>query len=359
MITPTLLLYFFGALSVSFMCSLFEATLLSVTTTHISVLKERGVPAAKLLAKLKDRVDHPLIAILTLNTVANMFGAAGVGAEAAKIAGKHGISEAIPVTIASALITLSILIFSEITPKTIGAVYWKQIAPIAAYPISLMVTVLYPIVLLLEFFPKLISRGGKTGEVSREEISVLADAAGQFGSLKPHEQRVIANLLALSEVHAEDVLTPRMEMATVGIEETVGSVAAAMVRVRHSRIPVAGEDIDDIKGFVLKVDVLQACLDGLEKQPIATLIKPIAVVPETATLAKLLERFSVQAGGMREQILLVVNEYGGTEGIITLEDVIESLLGIEILDETDQVADLRQLAERKAALRKRKMNLGE
>ncbi|MGP1347460.1 MAG: CNNM domain-containing protein [Phycisphaerales bacterium] len=359
MISATMVIFFVSALIVSFLCSLFEATLLSITPTHVGVLQERGSAAGTTLRKLKDRVEHPLIAILTLNTIANMFGAAGVGAEAAKLAEARGIPESIPVGIASGLLTLAILICGEIVPKTLGAVYWKQLAPFVALPIALLVTILFPIVKTLELIPTLISKGASTGDVSREEIAVLADAAGRLGTLKPHERQVIANLLTLSDVHASDALTPRMEMDTVSINETAGSVARDKPRMRHSRIPVVGEDIDDIKGIVLRHDILYACLNQQPDTPIKQLLKPIPVVPETATLAKLLERFSVQPGGLREQILLVVNEYGGTEGIITLEDVIETLLGIEILDETDLVADLRQLAERKAALRKRKLNMTE
>jgi CBS domain containing-hemolysin-like protein len=359
MITPVLLLFFFGSVVFSMLSSLFEATLLSITPAYIGVLKERGSPTALILARLKERIDRPLIAILSLNTLANMFGAAGVGAEAARIAHARGIPEAGAVAVASGVLTFTILVFAEITPKTLGAMYWKPIAPYVAWPILVVMYILYPLVRVLELLLRIVSRGSNSASVSREEIGVLAETAGQLGTLKPHEKVVIANLLALSELRAESVLTPRLEMVTVGMDETAGGVAADKPRMRHSRIPVTGEDIDDIKGFVLRHDVLYACLHGKPDTKMADLVMPISVVPETATLDKLLERFSVQKDGVREQILLVVNEYGGTEGIITLEDIIESLLGIEILDETDLVADLRQLAERKAAVRKRRMNLGE
>lgn len=339
----TLVIFFLAALVVSFLCSLLEATLLSVTHAHIEVLIRRGRPAGQALKRLKDRIDRPLIAILTLNTVANMFGAAGVGAEASKIAAAKGISEAVAVGIASGTLTLCILIFSEIVPKTIGAAYWKVFAPAAAKPIRVMVVVLSPIITLLEFLPRLISKRSVSGGVTREEISILAEVGRAHGSIHDEETRVISNLLRLREMQAQDVATPRVEVASLRDDLTVAEALGQHENLRHSRIPIHAGSLDNTTGIVLRARIMELMLAGRGDIKLRQIARPIHIVPETKTLASLLEEFLRR----HEHLFLVVNEYGGAEGVVSLEDVVEALLGTQIVDETDASMDLRAAAMRR------------
>jgi len=339
----TLLIFFLAALVVSFLCSLLEATLLSVTHAHIEVLIRQKRPAGLALKILKDRIDRPLIAILTLNTVANMFGAAGVGAEASKIAAARHISEPIAVGVASGLLTLCILVFSEIVPKTIGAAYWKTFAPIAASPLRLIVLLLAPIISILEFLPRLISRGGSTGGVTREEISVLAEVGRAHGSIHAEETRVIANLLRLREMQTQDVITPRMEVASLKDDLTVAEALRDRENMRHTRIPVHAGTLDNTTGVVLRARIMELALAGRTEVRLRQIARPIHIVPETKTLASLLEEFLTR----HEHLFLVVNEYGGAEGVVTLEDVVEALLGAQIVDESDASLDIRAAAMRR------------
>ncbi|MCB9843940.1 MAG: DUF21 domain-containing protein [Phycisphaeraceae bacterium] len=339
----TLLIFFFAALVVSFLCSLLEATLLSVTHAHIEVLIRRKRPAGHALKQLKDRIDRPLIAILTLNTVANMFGAAGVGAEASKIAAARTISEPIAVGVASGVLTLCILVFSEIVPKTIGAAYWKTFAPLAAGPLRVVVIVLAPLIAMLEFIPRLISRNSSAGSVTREEIGILAEVGRAHGSIHAEETRVISNLLSLREMQTQDVVTPRIEVASLRDDLTIAEALRDRDNLRHSRIPVHTGTLDNTTGFVLRDRVMELALAGRHEIKLRQIARPIHIVPETKTLASLLEEFLRR----HEHLFLVVNEYGGAEGVVTLEDVVEALLGAPIVDETDATLDLRAAAMRR------------
>lgn len=339
----TLLIFFFAALIVSFLCSLLEAMILSVTHSHIEVLVRQNRPAGHALKRLKERIDRPLIAILTLNTVANMFGAAGVGAEASKIAAAKDLSEPIAVGVASGVLTLCILVFSEIVPKTIGAAYWKVFAPVAAGPLRLVVLVLSPIISMLEFLPRLIASRSPVGGVTREEIGVLAEIGRAHGSIHAEETRVISNLLRLREMQTQDVMTPRVEVASLRNDLTVAQALEQRDNLRHSRIPVHTGSLDSASGFVLRARVMELMLAGRGDIRLKQIARPIHVVPETKTLASLLEEFLRR----HEHLFLVVNEYGGAEGVVTLEDVVEALLGAPIVDESDASMDLRAAAMRR------------
>lgn len=338
-----LLIFFLIALTVSFLSSILEATLLSVTHAHIEVLIRQGRPAGHALKRLKDRIDRPLIAILTLNTVANMFGAAGVGAEASKIAAARGLSEPLIVGIASGTLTICILIFSEIVPKTLGAAYWKVFAPFAAPLIRILVLILAPIVSLLEFLPRLIAKNASTGRVTREEISVLAEAGRAHGAIHDEETRVISNLLRLREMQTQDVITPRVEVASLRDDLTITEALRQHENIRHSRIPVHTGSLDNTTGFVLRARIMELALAGRGDIKLRQIARPIHVVPETKTLASLLEEFLRR----HEHLFLVVNEYGGAEGVVSLEDVVEALLGAQIVDESDATMDLRSAAMRR------------
>jgi CBS domain containing-hemolysin-like protein len=351
MISFTLAAYFFFALIVSFCCSLFEATLLSVSPTHIESLRRSGRKSGEILWKLRDRVDRPLIAILTMNTVANMFGAAGVGNEAGRLARQAGASEneQLWVTVASAVLTLAILIFSEIIPKTLGARYWRPLAPVVAVPMNLLVKVLLPVVVTLQGIPKLLGGSGIT-TVTRDDLMMTAEMGRETGGIHKRGYELITNALKLDDVRTRDVLTPRTQMFWLPAEMTASQVVREHSRLTHSRIPVASS-ADRFEGMVLRTDIHEACLSGRGETKLGDMLKPIRYIPETQRLAPLLEELISR----EEHLVLVVDEHGSVEGLVTLEDVMETLLGAEILDELDTVADLQSLALARAKARRRQI----
>lgn len=329
-----LILYFLLAVVVSFLCSLLEAVLLSTTHAHVAILLKEGRRCGHILLKYKEKIDHPLAAILTLNTVAHTVGAAGVGAQANEIFGSQWAA------LTSGILTICILVFTEIIPKTIGAVYWKSLSPMAAYTIRGLITVTYPFVLAFEIIAKLIAPKSPQAKVTREEVAVAAEMGGAEGQLKERERLVIKNLLRLNNIGAKNVMTPRSVVFALQEDETIGNVVDKHAPMRFSRIPIYGRSMDDITGFVRRYPVNQAYSKGKKDQPVKILASPLHAVPMTKSVAEVLDEFILR----REHIFLVVDEYGGTEGIITLEDAIETLLGVEIVDELDSVEDMQQFA---------------
>ncbi len=334
--------YLLLALSISFLCSLLEAVLLSVPRSHVAVLVEQGSLAGKRLQRMKDDVDRPLAAILTLNTFAHTLGAAGVGAEAAIIWGEAWVG------LVSFVVTLLILIFSEIIPKTLGAVHAKRLAPAAVWIIRGIIIMLHPIVVACDAVSKMLSRSSQTlPKVSREEVRSLALVAMEEGALDPNESHVIRNLIALREVPVSEVMTPRTVVFSLRCEQTVEEVTGGRPP-RFARIPVVQTSLDDVTGQVHRHQLYGAASEGRGEATMAELARPLHAVPEQARLPAVLETFLQR----REHLFLVVDEFGGSVGIITLEDVLETLLGVEIMDETDTVADMRQLARQLLARRR-------
>ncbi len=331
-----LCLYLFLALGVSFLCSLLEASLLSLPRSYIGVLLEQGSATGRRLQRMKDEIDRPLAAILTLNTVAHTVGAVGVGAQSQVVFGQRWVA---PV---GAIVTLLILLFSEIVPKTLGAVHCKRLTGFTAWSVRSMILVLYPLVILCELVSKAMAGSTKTHLVSREEIRSIAEIGAHHGALQPNETQVIRNLLALREVRISDVLTPRRVVFMLPADATVGQVIHDEPSLRFARIPLYDENPDDLVGQVHRYQIFIAHRAGEDGKPLRELARPMPVIPESATVADAM-RLCVDKG---EQLLHVVDEHGGTEGIVTLEDAIETLLGVEIVDETDSVADMRQLAAR-------------
>jgi CBS domain containing-hemolysin-like protein len=343
-----LILYFFLALGVSFLCSLLEAVLLSVRRPFVVMLKQEGRRAGHHWERLKSRLNHPLAAILSLNTIANTLGAAGVGAQVSKLTDGEGSMLAL----ASGVLTLSILVVSEIIPKTIGATYWKAIAPPCAYVILALIYLMYPFVLLLE----LISRGlasKRSPQVSREELTVLADLGEAEGTLDRREAQVIRNLMRLDLISVEEIMTPRAVVAAFPKDKTVGEVVAEHPRLRFSRIPIYGESLDDIVGIVLRHRITEEEAAGRSHRTLSEIARPVHAVPHSKKVGRLLEEFVAR----NEHVFLVVDEYGGTEGIVTFEDYIETLLSVEIVDELDPAVDMRKLAREKYRARRRELEL--
>jgi CBS domain containing-hemolysin-like protein len=334
-----LVFYLALALGVSFACSIFEAVLLSITPGYVAALEKGGSAAAERITKLKASIDRPLAAILSLNTVAHTVGAAGVGAQSAKV------FENVPMGIISGVLTVLILFVSEIVPKSLGATYWKKLAPAVAatlVPVTLVMTYTGFVPISNWITRKL--GGGKHGaEPSREEISAIAERGAQRGVFEGSEGRVLGNLFRLGEVRATDVMTPRTVIFALPETETVGALIERDDAFRFSRIPIYQGDLDQVTGYVVRSDILLAAARDQLATPLSELRREIKTVGDELPLSELLERLLEQ----QTHMALVIDDHGTTTGLVTLEDVVETLFGTEIVDEADNVADLRELARKK------------
>ncbi|HQL00353.1 MAG TPA: hemolysin family protein [Smithellaceae bacterium] len=340
--------YVFLALFFSFLCSVAEAVLLSITPSFIEDQKEKHPRRAALLKALKqDNVDRSLAAILTLNTIAHTVGAIGAGAQATVVFGSAWFG------VFSAVMTLMILFLSEVLPKTLGAVYWSKLAGPTAYYVKGLIIVLYPIVRLSEKFTKLFSRGQAVHVFSRDEFVAMARVGEQAGQIAGTEARMIRNLFRFGSIEVTDIMTPRIVISALPEDITIAEGLASIEQKPFSRLPLYQDDIDDVTGFVLKDDVLLRIAQGRGHEPLASLKRAMLIVPETVSLSRLLETLLKD----RHHIALVVDEYGGTAGLVTLEDLVETLTGMEITDEKDAVVDMRALARRQWKERARVMGL--
>lgn len=342
-----LVIYVLLALGISFACSVMEAALLSVTPSYVAVLERNGKRAAERLKALKQDIDRPLVAILSLNTIAHTVGAAGVGAQAAKVFGEAHLG------VVSAVLTLLILVLSEIIPKTWGAVYWRQLAPLVATLSVAVMWGLWPLVRALEALTKLLARQKKTASVSREEMRALADLGVEQGVFAEDESRIMRNLFRFRSLQAKDVMTPRTVMVAVPEAKTVRELLQEYGEIPFSRVPVYKEDLDDVSGYVLKDRILFEAAQGRPDAPLGSLKRDILVFPAVARLPKLFD----QMINRRDHMALVVDEYGGTEGILTMEDIVETLLGLEIVDEADSVEDMQAYARKAWAERAQALGL--
>tara|TARA_B100000282_G_scaffold288668_1_gene257572 strand:- start:245 stop:1411 length:1167 start_codon:yes stop_codon:yes gene_type:complete len=335
-----LIVYSSLALGVSFMCSMLEAVLLSMSTSHVSIMSKSGDKNGKRWSRLKaDDSVKPLTAILTLNTIAHTMGAAGVGAEVARIWGDDSL------TIASVILTLAVLFLSEIIPKTIGAAYWKKLALPSGYILSGMTKALAPFFTPLLLFKRLLPKE-ESVSVTRDELHVLADISEEEGELEEDEEAVIHNLLALRETPVKDVMTPRTVTLAFDHSWSIRQVLDETKILRFGRMPVYEESIDQLSGFVLRSDILMAAsMDEWDKQ-LVELKKPILSIGMDDSVDLALETFLKS----KVQILAVTDDFGGTAGIVTMEDAIETLLGEEIVDELDEHEDMRELAREQASV---------
>ncbi|MFH1853344.1 MAG: CNNM domain-containing protein [Candidatus Neomarinimicrobiota bacterium] len=332
-----LIIYFSLALVISFICSLMEAVLLSITHTHIAVLIKDDQKTGFRLKKLKEQVNRPLAAILTLNTIANTVGAAGVGAQALLLYGSKWVA------LASAILTLSILIFSEIIPKTLGTLHWKFLSGTAAFVIQGMIYITYPFVILLEAISQLLTTGKTHGIITREEMVIMAELGEDDGTIHEKETHLIENILKLNNITADEVLTPRSVIFAFQKDQTVGEVMDKNPEVTFSRIPIYTDNIDTIVGIVHRYDLQNKFSEDDFDATMESFMTPVDTVLQSESVAAILDKF-IQKGA---HIFVVQDEFGGTEGIITLEDAVETLLGVEIVDEFDDVADMRKFAREK------------
>ncbi len=353
-----LVVYILVALGFSFLCSVLEAVLLSVTPAFIARLRDERPAVSARLAAMKADVDRPLAAILSLNTIAHTVGAAGAGAQAQVIWGSEILA------IASAVLTLLILFFSEIIPKTLGAVYWRKLAPAAAVTLHWLVRFMIPLVLLSELITRAMKGSAHGhGQVSKEEVAALARLGEEQGVFDASESRILRNLFRMGAIRTRDIMTPRTVMFAIPADKTVDEVVpksalhgAADDTMRtatmiFSRIPVYREHQDDVAGYVLKDELFLAAARGMGEVPVGDLVRELLVVPDTLPVHELFERLLNE----REHIALVVDEYGGVDGVVSMEDVLETLLGLEIVDEVDATEDMREMARRQWRQRRAKL----
>mgnify|MGYP001819333952 FL=1 len=331
-----LFVYLAIAIGVSFLCSILEAVLLSVTPSFAEKILSDRPRAGGMLSQVKERLDESLSSILILNTFAHTMGAAGVGAQALQVFGQKWE------ILIAVLLTLAILYFSEIIPKTLGATFWRQLAIPSAFIIAWLVKLVYPLVWISTRLTRLFSRN-KGQEITREEIIALASLGLRDGTLMSQENEYLANILKLREIRTEEVLTPRSVVHMLQQNLTVTEALDQTETRRFSRMPIFGDGIDDIKGKVMRSDLFEAERDGQGSAPIKEFAKKIVRVSEKLPVQQLLDLFIKN----RAHLFLVEDEFGQTAGIVTLEDAIETLLGREILDERDTVADMQALARGK------------
>jgi CBS domain containing-hemolysin-like protein len=341
-----LIVYVLIALGFSFLCSVAEAVILSITHPYISVLEGEGNRAAPILREMKRDINDPLAAILTLNTTAHTIGAAGAGAQAAVVFGSGSVG------VASAILTFMILVFSEIIPKTLGANYWRQLAPVTAYTLRFLIWILYPFVVMSAMLTRLLSHESHHGHFRKEEFTAMAKAGVEEGKLDLHESLILKNLFLLKETQVADVMTPRTVVFSLDEQLLVREYFDKHHSSRFSRIPVYKSDRDHVSGFVLRSDLLLSHARGNSENNLEVYRREMPALPDNSSLQAAFEQFIEKRG----HIMLVVDEYGSMEGILTLEDILETILGIEIVDEGDTIDDMRKLARR--LWRKRAIRMG-
>jgi CBS domain containing-hemolysin-like protein len=332
-----LFVYVAIALGVSFLCSILEAALLSITPSHLAKLEQDRPKVGGRLRALKTHVDRPLAAILSLNTIAHTIGAAGVGAEAQRLWGSEVLA------IASVVLTLLILFVSEIVPKTLGAMYWRRLTGFISAVLPPLILILLPLVWLSEAITGFMRRRRVSEKLSREEFAALARVGEEQGVFDESEMRILRNLFHFGSLRTKDIMTPRTVMFSLEENTTVRDAIAERGSMIFSRIPIWKENPDQVTGYILKDQLLlRAARDELDV-PVRAFAREALMVPDTIALPSLFEKLLDN----REHIAVVVEEYGGVDGVVTMEDVLETLIGLEIVDEMDSVKDMRAMARAK------------
>jgi CBS domain containing-hemolysin-like protein len=336
------------ALVFSFLCSIAEAVILSVTPAYTAILEKQGKSSGPLLRKLKANIGKPLAAILTLNTIAHTVGAVGAGAQAVIVFGNAYLG------VISAVLTLLILVFSEIIPKTLGAHHWRKLAPATAHGLRILVWLLYPFVVLTEKLTGGLVEGASLSGFSRSEFAAMADISAEEGLLAERESAILKNLLLLRKTRVRNAMTPRTVLFSLSDRTTVREFFGKFKQLKFSRIPIYGEDPDQIHGFVLRGDLLLAQARGESAKTLDHFQRELPVLPDSISLAQAFTLLLRQTS----HIAMVVDEYGDLQGILTLEDIFETLLGLEIVDEGDETVNMQELARDRWNQRAQKMGFG-
>lgn len=329
-----LLIYLFIALVISFLCSIMEAVLLSVPISYLKSKLENGDRSAESMIKLKEDIDKPLSAILSLNTVAHTVGAAGVGAQATIVFGDAYFG------IVSAVLTILILVFTEIIPKTLGANYSKELVGVTSKLINVSIILTYPLVIISSLLTRLLARSKVELTTSREEISALASIGTQEGIFADKENKIIQNLIKLKSIKVSEIMTPRVVVVIANEEMTLQEFLKNKEFLHFSRIPIYQTNKDNISGYVLRTVVFEKLAEDQFDLKLKDIKREIITFPKSTTLFNAWDEMLAK----REHISLVIDNYGGMDGITTLEDIIESLLGFEIIDEKDRVDDMQKYA---------------
>ncbi len=325
------------SLVISFFCSLMEAALYCISTSQVEMLKKKGRSSAFLLSTLRDDIEKPITAILTMNTIAHTLGATVAGASAAAIFGEEYL------VIFSVVFTLAILILSEIMPKTIGVAYAIKIAPLIARPLYLMVIILKPIIWLCQMITRLIPLSKDGEHISAEELRTIASMSLKSGEIEADQERVINNILELGNKIVRQVMTPRTVTFSLNQDLTVAeTIKLEAMFSRHSRIPLYHDTPNDVMGIVMRKDILLAAAEQKNSLPLSQLMSPVHFVAETAPLNRVLVDFYER----HQHLFVVVDEYGAMTGIISMEDILEEIVGREIMDESDKAKTMRELARR-------------
>ena len=338
------------AIGASFLCSILEAVLLSTSTSHVRMLEQSTPKLGMLWRSYKDEPERPLTAILTLNTIAHTVGALGVGAEVARLV--EGTTwEKWGVAAASAILTLGILLLSEILPKTLGTIFWKQLSAPAGWSLKVLILILSPFVLPIEWIRSLFP-DAEPETVTRKELAALVEVAEDEAAIEEDEELVITNLLRLREMKVEEIMTPRVVLSCVGADKNVVTIMRENPIMVHGRLPVFRDSLDDVEGFVLRNEILRRAVAGDFDVEMSELMRPLLTCLSSSSVDEALDVLL----DTKEQILLVQDDFGGTVGLVTMEDVIETLLGVEIVDEEDRIGiaegvtgeDMREFAKQRA-----------
>ncbi len=331
-----IILYFTGALALSFLCSILEAVLLSTPMSYITMKEEQGVRSASLMKCYKSNVDRPIGAILSLNTIAHTIGSAGVGAESIKLFGEEYFG------IISAVLTLLILVLSEIIPKTIGASYWRTLAMPATKTIRILIIITYPLVLLSELITKVFTSKSQQVSVSREEVAAMVDVGTNEGVFNESESRIIKSCIRLSSIKAKEIMTPGVVVESADINMTIKEFYDSR-EWNFSRIPVYRQSKEYITGYVLKDEILENLSEDKFSVKLLELSRPVLSFTEDESVYHIWERMLEK----REHISIIVDEYACLRGVVSMEDIIETMTGIEIVDEQDIAVDMQILAREK------------
>lgn len=338
--------YLIGALAISFMCSILEAVLLSTPMSYITMKEEQGVKTASLMKEHKSNIDQPVAAILSLNTIAHTIGAAGVGAEAVKIWGEEYFG------LISAILTLLILVLSEIIPKTVGASYWRSLAMPATKVIQWLIYITYPLVLLSELITKAFSPKEQP-TISREEVSAMVTVGTEEGVFEAEENKMIQSFIKIVNVTAKEIMTPNLVVEAAQQDATLREFYNNRKEWDYSRIPIYNDNRDYITGYVLRATVLERLAEDKFNITLKEIKRPILTFMENEAVSNIWEKMLEK----KEHISVITDEYGCMRGLVTMEDVIETMLGVEIIDENDDTADLQVLAREKwQRLRKQQGN---
>ncbi len=330
-----------GALFASFFCSLFEATLLSLSATQVELLAEKNPGKGGQLREMKEDINQPITAILTLNTLAHTIGASVAGAAAASLFGDQGL------VWFSLTFTVAILLLTEILPKTMGVNFARQLGPYIVLPLRVMIVLLKPLIMMAQLMTKLIPGGNTPHQFSTEELKTIASLSRKSGVIQADQEAVIANILQLGQVTTRDVMTPRTVTFSVPADLTIKEAARMEDRWRrHSRVPVYDTEPDNVVGLVLSQDVLLAAAEQHHEITLNQLMRPVHFVPETAPADRIFLDFFEK----HQHHFVVVDEYGSVTGVISMEDILEEIIGREIVDESDAARNMRELAR----LRKKK-----